>query len=109
MMRLFLAIFAALGIASAAVAQQGPLRLEITDGVIEPLTFAIPAFEAETPNAAEAAAELTRVVASDLVGSGLFREIAPTSFVAQRETFDEAVRYPDWRVINVQDRIIRRP
>ena len=29
------------------MAQNGPLRIEITDGVIEPLTFAVPMFEAE--------------------------------------------------------------
>ena len=31
----------------AGMAQNGPLRIEITDGVIEPLTFAVPMFEAE--------------------------------------------------------------
>ncbi|HCT35016.1 MAG TPA: Tol-Pal system protein TolB, partial [Sulfitobacter sp.] len=30
------------GVASVAQAQDGPLRIEITEGVIEPLPFAVP-------------------------------------------------------------------
>ena len=40
---------------SAAQAQDGPLRIEITDGVIEPLPYAVPNFLPETPAAAELA------------------------------------------------------
>ncbi|MEM6307218.1 MAG: response regulator, partial [Pseudomonadota bacterium] len=101
-MRVIFAILLVFGVAGFATAQNGPLRLEITDGVIEPLTFAVPQFQAETPDAAQAAQILSRVVAADLVGSGLFREISANSFVAQRKTFNEPVRYPDWRAINAQ-------
>lgn len=88
--------------AALASAQQGPLRIEITEGIIEPLTFAIPAFEAESPAAARLAQDVTRVIASDLTGTGLFREIPATSFIAQRASFAEPVRFPDWRAINAQ-------
>ena len=88
--------------AALASAQQGPLRIEITEGIIEPLTFAIPAFEAESPAAARLAQDVTRVIASDLTGNGLFREIPATSFIAQRASFAEPVRFPDWRAINAQ-------
>ena len=37
----------------AGMAQNGPLRIEITDGVIEPLIFAVPMFEAENIEAVE--------------------------------------------------------
>ncbi|MEL6533382.1 MAG: Tol-Pal system protein TolB, partial [Pseudomonadota bacterium] len=53
----------------------GPLRIEITDGVVEPLPFAIPTFVAENAGASDAAQDITRVVAADLRGTGLFREI----------------------------------
>jgi TolB protein len=88
--------------AMMAQAQQGPLRIEITEGVIEPLPFAIPDFQAETPNAAQFARDITRVVAADLVGTGLFREIAPGSFVSTVTSFEAPVAYPDWRAINAQ-------
>ncbi len=87
---------------SPALSQNGPLKIEITDGVIEPLTFAVPIFEAENIEAAAIATEISRIVATDLISSGLFREIPANRFIAQRTTFTEAVRYPDWRAINAQ-------
>ncbi len=36
-------------------AQAEPLRLELTDGVIEPMTFAVPTFQAETSGASDLA------------------------------------------------------
>ncbi|MBT4243919.1 MAG: Tol-Pal system protein TolB [Planktomarina temperata] len=86
----------------AGMAQNGPLRIEITDGVIEPLTFAVPMFEAENIEAATIATEMSRIVATDLSSSGLFREVPPSRFIAQRSSFAEPVRYPDWRAINTQ-------
>ena len=88
--------------ANASLAQNGPLKIEITDGVIEPLTFAIPIFEAENLEAAAVATEISRIVAADLISSGLFREIPSNRFISRRTTFAEAVRYPDWRAINTQ-------
>jgi TolB protein len=88
--------------AVTAHAQQGPLRIEIMEGVIEPLPFAIPEFQAETGNAAQFARDITRVVAADLVGTGLFREIAPGSFISTVTSFEAPVAYPDWRAINAQ-------
>jgi len=102
MMRFVVTMLVSLWLATGATAQSGPLRIEITDGVIEPLTYAIPAFEAETLAAGPVAEKLTRVIAADLSGSGLFRELPASSFVAQRRTFSEAVRYADWRAINAQ-------
>jgi TolB protein len=88
--------------AVTAHAQQGPLRIEIMEGVIEPLPFAIPEFQAETADAAQYARDITRVVAADLVGTGLFREIAPGSFISTVTSFDAPVAFPDWRAINAQ-------
>lgn len=101
-MRFFATIVAIFFGMLPAFAQNGPLQLEITDGVIEPLTFAAPAFEAENTAAADLASQMTRVIAADLAGTGLFREIPASSFIAQRETFAEPVRYADWRAVNAQ-------
>ena len=51
---LALALAPGLGVLAAAPAQSGPLRIEITEGVIEPLPFAVPRFIAETAGAARA-------------------------------------------------------
>jgi len=85
-----------------AAAQTGPLRIEITEGVVEPLTFAVPDFEAETPAAAPYARQLAQVIAADLTGTALFREIPASNFISRREVFAAPVKYPDWRAINAQ-------
>ena len=60
-----LTFFATLGTAA-------PLRLEITEGVVEPLAFAAPAFIAENTGGAEYASQLAELVVQDLTSSGLF-------------------------------------
>ena len=85
-----------------AAAQSGPLRIEITEGVIEPLPVAVPNFVPETQAAAQMAAQLARVIAEDLTGTGLFREIPSTAFISQVSSFSAPVQYPDWKAINAQ-------
>lgn len=101
--RLF-ALLLALVTAAPALAQSqgGPLSITITEGVIEPLPFAIPSFEAETGGAGQYAADITSVVAQDLTGTGLFRRIDPSSFISNHSSFGQSVAYADWRAINAQ-------
>ena len=89
---------------SPAVAQQspGPLRIEITEGVIEPLPVAVPDFIAENPDAAELAVNISRVIASDLIGTGLFREIPQGAYLSTPTSFSSPVQYSDWKTINAQ-------
>ncbi len=95
-----------LAVMAAAVAtaqtREGPLRIEITEGVIEPLPFAAPDFIAETPAAADLAGQISRVVAQDLSGTGLFREIGSDAFISRVTNFDAPVQYADWKAINAQ-------
>ncbi|MFC7705642.1 Tol-Pal system beta propeller repeat protein TolB [Plastorhodobacter daqingensis] len=96
------ALLAVAGIAAPAVAQQGPLRIEITEGVIEPLPFAVPAFIPENAAAAQYAEQLSRVVAANLTNTGLFREIPASAHIGRITSFDAPVQYADWRAINAQ-------
>lgn len=91
-------------LAVPGVAQQptGPLRIEITEGVIEPLPFAVPDFVPETLDGAEIGQQIARVVAADLTGTGLFREIPATAFISQVSNFASPVSYADWKAINAQ-------
>jgi len=86
----------------AAVAQNGPLRIEITDGVIEPLPYAVPSFIAETAAANEMSAQIARVIASDLSGTGLFREIPASAHISKVTDFNASVQYADWKAVNAQ-------
>ncbi|MES2666805.1 MAG: Tol-Pal system beta propeller repeat protein TolB [Pseudomonadota bacterium] len=84
-----------------ALAQNGPLRIVIDQGVIEPLPFAAPAFVDEG-GAGDYAANISAVVIADLVGTGLFREIGPEAFISNVSSFDAPVAYQDWKAINAQ-------
>jgi TolB protein len=90
------------GLAGPGSAQTGPLRIEITEGVIEPLPVAVAAFTAQTPAAAQIARDLAQVVSEDLVGTGLFRAIPQSAFIDGNVPFDAPVRYSDWKAINAQ-------
>ncbi len=87
---------------SFAEAQNGPLRIEITDGVIEPLPYAVPDFVAESAGASQLATDIARVVAADLSGTGLFREISKDAFISTVTNFESPIQFSDWKAINAQ-------
>ena len=96
------AVLTAVSLAPLVAAQSKPLRIEITEGVIEPMPFAAPIFVAENAAAGEYAAQLAQVLSADLVGSGLFREIPNAAHIAKVTNFNAPVQYSDWKAINAQ-------
>ncbi|ETD92071.1 Tol-Pal system beta propeller repeat protein TolB [Rhodobacter capsulatus] len=101
MVRWILAATAALMLTTGmAAAQQGPLRIELDEGVIEPLPYALPTFVDE--GAGSLASQITRVIADDLSGTGLFREIPEAAHIQRFGSFDTPVSYADWQAINAQ-------
>lgn len=103
----FFALLAALAVLLlgpfAALAQSsGPLRIEITEGVIEPVPYAIPDFVPENAAGQQYAAALARVVAGNLTGTGLLREIPASAHIARITSFESPVQFSDWRAINAQ-------
>jgi TolB protein len=86
--------------------QAQPLRLQITEGVIEPMPFAVPTFVAEDSGGQRYADAMSRVVAANLTNSGLFREVPPQAHIGRITNFDAAVNYAEWRAINVQALIV---
>ncbi len=102
MLKRLMILMMALVLGGPVWAQSGPLRLTITDGVIEPLPFAVPVFEAENAEASQLAADITRLVSQDLAGTGLFREVPASAYISQHSAFAQTVAYADWRAINAQ-------
>jgi TolB protein len=109
MMRLLMILLVALGAwalpaVSPATAQEssGPLRIEITEGVIEPLPFAVPDFVGDGASASDFGKRISDVIAADLAGTGLFREIQPEAFISQITSFASPVQFADWKAINAQ-------
>ncbi|MEP4198755.1 MAG: Tol-Pal system beta propeller repeat protein TolB [Aliishimia sp.] len=89
--------------ATTAQAQQGePLKITITEGVIEPMPFVTPNFASENPSSAQMGSDLARVIAADLSGTGLFREIPSDAYISQFTDFAAPVSYNDWKAINAQ-------
>jgi len=102
MTRLFALILALLALALPVSAQQGPLRIEITEGVIEPMPFAAPSFVPVNADAKEIGEDIASVVAADLVSTGLFRQIQTASFISGITSFTSPVEFADWKAINAQ-------
>jgi TolB protein len=99
-----ISLFVALTLWAIPVLAQdgGPLRIEITEGVIEPMPFAVPDFVADTAEAREVSRDLSRLVAADLGGTGLFREIPQDAHISRITSFQSPVQYADWRAVNAQ-------
>ncbi|MEM9268072.1 MAG: Tol-Pal system beta propeller repeat protein TolB [Pseudomonadota bacterium] len=78
----------------------------IEDFSVKPLPIALPLFVAETPDAEQLAADITAVVTSDLLSTGLFREIPRSAHIAQRSSFDAPVQFSNWTPINAEALVI---
>ncbi len=85
-----------------ALAQSGPLRIQITEGVVEPVSVAVPDFVSEGAGTGTLAAEVAQVIAADLTGTGLFREVPKAAHIGRITNFESPVQYADWRAINAQ-------
>ena len=93
-----LALIAGIGLFGPAQA----VTITLDSPTIEPVPIAIPAFIAESGGADDLARDIARVVASDLVGCGLFREIPAEAYISRITSFDAPVQYADWKAINAQ-------
>lgn len=93
----FIAIVAMLPLAARAE----PLVIRLDSPVIEPIPFALPAFDAENAAATQVAADISQLVAQDLTSTGLFRQIPSSAFISQHR-FTQSPSFADWRAINAQ-------
>jgi TolB protein len=78
------------------------LRLDVTQGNVQPLPIALPDFVGGTPGDADGARGVTQVITANLKRSGLFNPIDPAAYVERITTIDTNPRFEDWRVINAQ-------
>ncbi|MBC7476656.1 MAG: Tol-Pal system protein TolB [Pseudorhodobacter sp.] len=83
-------------------AQAEPLHIVIDGGVIEPMPVAVPDFIAENGGGGKLAHDIARVVAADLSGTGLFRELSSDAYISKVTSFDAPVAYNDWQAINTE-------
>jgi TolB protein len=75
------------------------LRLDVTQGNVQPMPIALPDFLGSDPSIAHGVRE---IIASNLQRSGLFAPIDQAAYIEKISNFDAYPRYPDWKQINAQ-------
>ena len=89
-------------IPAVAFSENEPLRIKITDGVIEPVPLAIPKFLSEIIAVKEISKNISLLIAEDLIKTGLFRIIPDDAHISRLTNFKSPVLYTDWKAINDQ-------
>jgi TolB protein len=74
--------------------------INVTEGVIDPILVAIPAFVREGSTSKGLVSEMAEVIANDLSRTGLFRAIPERSHISRVSNFSAPVQFADWRAIN---------
>jgi TolB protein len=105
-LRTFFAVMLGVSLTSGVpvLAQDQPIPRIIIDpnqSIIEPMPIAVPLFIDEG-GAGDYATEITRVVISDLEGTGFFRNIGEEAYISRISAFDAPVTFEDWKAINSQ-------
>jgi TolB protein len=78
------------------------LKLDVTQGTVQPLPIAIPDFVGGAGGDGEIGRNVAGVITSNLRRSGLFAPIDQAAYLEKITNPDVAPKYPDWRVINAQ-------
>lgn len=98
---------------AAASPASAVLRLDVTQGNVQPMPIAVPDFLPGAPAEANLSRDITNIIAANLQRSGLFAPINPAAYIEKITNTDAAPRFPDWRAINAQalavGRITRQP
>ena len=103
MIRLYKLLFIVLFVFPClSLAQEKPLRITITDGVVEPLPLAIPKFLSEIIGVKDIAKNISTLISEDLIKTGLFRIIPDEAHISRVTNFKSPVLFADWKAINAQ-------
>jgi TolB protein len=101
-----LAVAAALPLGGAA---QSQVKGTVTQGSINPLRIAIPAFlSVGGPQDGDLAGQIAQVVSADLERSGLFAPLDPASFIEHVSDVNVPPHFADWQTISAQALVVGR-
>jgi TolB protein len=78
------------------------LKLDVTQGNVQPVPIAIPDFVSVATQDAAAGRNVTQIISANLQRSGLFAPIDPSLFLEKIANPDTLPRFPDWRQVNAQ-------
>jgi TolB protein len=89
------------------------LRIDVTQGTVQPVPIALPDFVGGGQADSEVARNVTQIITANLRRSGLFAPIDQAAYIEKINSIDGVPRFPDWRVINAQalvtGRMTRQP
>ncbi|MEL6373665.1 MAG: Tol-Pal system beta propeller repeat protein TolB [Pseudomonadota bacterium] len=89
--------------ALAQNSSSGPLEVDITQGVLKPISIAVPLFAGPDQ---QFAGQIADIVSADLKRSGLFAPIDRAAFLERDLTPDRAPRFVNWRPLNAQALVV---
>jgi len=101
--RTFFGLILAASLASPAQAQ---LRVDITEGHLNPMPIAVVDFIGGNAPAQQVGRDVAGVIRANLDRSGLFRSVEPSAFIERIQALNIPPRYADWRVINAQALVV---
>ncbi len=79
------------------------VRVDVTQGTVEPLPIAISEFHTESGADSTLAKRMPEIITNNLSRSGLFEPMNPRAFIQSPQAIAQnGVRFADWRAINVQ-------
>ncbi len=77
-------------------------KIDINQGVVEPIAIAVPNLGGASPEEKALGNDIAQVMATDLVSSGLFRLIDRAAYITEDGDIDTEPKYADWRLIKAQ-------
>lgn len=98
----------AAGVLIAPNAARAVLKLDITQGTVQPIPIAIPDFVGGASGGADVGRLISSIITNNLKRSGLFAPLDPASFIEKVQTIDASPRFQDWRAINAQALVVGR-
>ncbi|MBL6957746.1 MAG: Tol-Pal system protein TolB [Rhodospirillales bacterium] len=78
------------------------LRIDITQGKVEPMPIAVTNFVGQTPEENQFGKDLAKVIAADLERSGLFKPFDNRVFAKKKQSLNTIPRFGDWRILQAQ-------
>lgn len=78
------------------------VRIDITQGNVEPMPVAVPDFLGTDGQTAALSRDITEVIMADLDRSGLFSVIDQRAYIEKLTSLNTRPRFADWRIINAQ-------
>jgi TolB protein len=79
---------------------EGPIRVEVDEGVIQPIPIAIAFSSAPAAGSTDVGAQIARVISADLERSGYFAPVDPAAFIDTNPDVTVEPKYENWQSLN---------